>query len=136
MWSKTSDLHRDSASQMRCVAITLRSRYFLAGSLLPHTLLLHVKLALRADCTNLSCVICATGMVGETGLEPMTSWSQTTCATNCATPRYSYIYYSTICAPIALTLVYRITRGSCAGIEPTITAFLQRYIHPCMLTRT
>ena len=26
-------------------------------------------------------------LVGATGLEPATSWSQTRCATNCATPR-------------------------------------------------
>ncbi len=31
-------------------------------------------------------------MVGVTGVEPATSWSQTTRATNCATPRYIFIY--------------------------------------------
>ena len=34
-------------------------------------------------------------MVEVTGIEPATSWSQTTRATNCATPRNqtAYIYY-------------------------------------------
>lgn len=54
------------------------------------------------------------------------------------TPR-DYIFpfsFITACAPTDNELGLWATRGSCAGIEPTITAFLQRYIHLCMLTRT
>ena len=34
-------------------------------------------------------------MVEVTGIEPATSWSQTTRATNCATPRNKYLLKST-----------------------------------------
>lgn len=39
-----------------------------------------------------------TNMVEATGIEPATSWSQTTRATNCATPRFFsvLIYYTTL----------------------------------------
>ena len=46
---------------------------------------------------NLSCLndyeLSKSEMVEVTGIEPATSWSQTTRATNCATPRYIIVYF-------------------------------------------
>ncbi len=39
---------------------------------------------------ELSLVLYFSIMVGKTGFEPATPWSQTTCATNCATPRDAF----------------------------------------------
>ena len=41
-------------------------------------------------------------LVGVTGLEPAASWSQTTRATNCATPRYLFDFKITSCSPAFL----------------------------------
>ncbi len=47
--------------------------------------------------------------VGATGFEPATPWSQTRCATNCATPRKRFFIY-TVVSP-----VYDTTSFCCRG---------------------
>ena len=44
------------------------------------------------DTTPRDCLFCLS-VVGVTGFEPATPWSQTRCATNCATPRKPSLFY-------------------------------------------
>ena len=44
-------------------------------------------------------------LVGVTGLEPATAWSQTRNATNCATPRYKTVIFCFAGAKVVIILV-------------------------------
>ena len=75
-------------------------------------------------------------MVGETGLEPATSCSQSTCATNCATLRFGGADKNRTCylfrAREALSQMSYSPMADVVGFEPTLTG-LESVVLPLTL---
>ena len=63
-------------------------------------------------------------LVGATGLEPATSWSQTRCATNCATPRTYLLILNYLMMPCSTKIFFRATteRSTCSCVCVAIKA--------------